>query len=67
MPSPTLTPDRRAEVLDRNRIVLNRPGASFTVSGRGTCGRIRVLLGDGTSVGLRMNDSRGSSQVDQGG
>lgn len=47
--SPTLTPDRNAEIRESNRIVLDRPGSSFTISGRGTCGKIRVLFGDGTS------------------
>ena len=47
--SPTLGPDRNAEIREYNRIVLNRPGSSFTISGRGTCGKIRVLFGDGTS------------------
>lgn len=47
--SETLTKDRKDELRERNRIVLNRPGSSFTISGRGTCGKIRVLFGDGTS------------------
>ena len=32
-----------------NTFFLNRPGSSFIVLGRGTCGKIRVLFGDGTS------------------
>jgi len=47
--SPTLSPDRNADIRESNRIVLNRPSSGFIVSGRGTCGRIRVLFGDGTS------------------
>jgi hypothetical protein len=47
--TPTLSPDRKEDVREFNRIVLNRPSSGFTVSGRGVCGKIRVLFGDGTS------------------
>lgn len=50
--STTLSPDRNNEIRERNRIVLDRDGTSFIISGRGTCGRIRVLFGDGTSQEL---------------
>lgn len=61
--SPTLTPDRNAEIRESNRIVLNRPGSSFTVSGRGTCGGIRVLFGDGTSQEVSPADLATGVQV----
>lgn len=41
-------PDRKAEIAEANRILLDRP-TTFIVAGRGTCGRIRVLFGDGKS------------------
>ncbi len=43
-----MSPDQKESVRDANRVVLARDGAKFRVSGRGTCGRIRVWFGDGT-------------------
>jgi hypothetical protein len=61
--SPTASPDRKEEIREFNRIVLNRPSSGFTVSGRGTCGAIRILFGDGSSQEVRPADLATGVQV----
>jgi hypothetical protein len=51
-----LSPDRKAEIREGNRLVRDRPGARFVVKGRGECGAIRVRFGDGESVEIRPVD-----------
>lgn len=41
--------DRVAEINERNRLIPDRP-QKFRLTGTGTCGRIRVHFGDGTST-----------------
>jgi hypothetical protein len=52
----TSSPDAKESIREANKIVLGRAGTTFKVSGRGTCGKIRVRFGDTQSTEITAPD-----------